>query len=247
MAKKPNPTSSDEPEGTMQEREEAHLAFLIDLVVSDEQHGIGAELKKVINHPAAQNGDVENLSLEVAKYSEELKLPPRTLAYALIQWFQESDISVSTIKGSANWILQKPYIGFDRGELIAQVEETFQRSLEGLRLSTADPEDCLDNCLTHISKLSKVLTEGKVNLRELKGKKRKLFLPMSKIKLKAFYYSEIRGLNLDFGQIQELLAEAEAPYDLRQMADRKAAQQQIYDWCRSVRQLIASVESDLGS
>lgn len=231
----------------MQEREEAHLAFLIDLIVNDGRHEIGAELKKLINHPAAQSEDVETLSHEVAKHSEELKLPPRTLAYALIQWSLESEISVSTVKGSANWILQKPYIGFDRAELIAKVEETFQRSLEGLRLSTADPEDCLDDCLMQISKLSKLLKEGKVNLRELKGKRRQLFLTMSKVRLKAFYYSEIRGMNLNSGQIQELLAEADTPYDLRQTDDRKAAQQQIYEWCRSVRKLISLVDSDLGT
>lgn len=246
MAKNPKRNRLVEPKATFAEHEEASLAYLIDLIISDPQFAIGAELKSLINHPAAQWEDIDALSKVVAKHSEDLHMPPRILAYAVIQWFSESDKSPSTIKGSANWILEAPHIGFDRRDLIERFDQIHRQVVVGLSTGRDDPEECLDRCIELNRQLESTLKTGRSNLNNLKGRRKQLFYAMSKINLQAFYLSEIRGLNLDSPRIQELLAEANVAYDLRLNDDRQAAQRQIYDWSRTVRELIKTVDEDLG-
>lgn len=200
----------DEPKATVPEHEEASLAYLIDLIISDPQFAIGTEIKSLINHPAAQREDFDEFSKVVVKHSEELHLPPRILAYAVIQWFSESDRSPSTVKGSANWILEAPHIGFDRRELIERFEQIHSQLFVGLSTGRDDPEECLDRCIELTRQLKGTLKTGKSNLSDLKVRRKQLFYAMSKINLQAFYLSEIRGYNLDSARIQELLAEANA-------------------------------------
>lgn len=244
-----NPKQNLQPEyqATRVEHEEAQLAFLIDLIISDTHFGVGEHLKNLISHSAAVDEDVEELSHLVQGFSDELKLPPRVLSYALLQWFSQSDISPSTAVGSANWTIEAPYIGFDRRELLSRYEELHRRVHEALTISRNDPEECLAECQELSSKIQHLLDDGNRRLQVLKGRRRRLFYSMSKVKLKAFYLCEIRGLNLDSGLVQELLAEADAPFDLRQTDDRTASQKQLYGWCRSVRDLMAMVEADLGT
>lgn len=246
MAKNPKRNRLVEPKATVVEHEEANLAYLIDLIIGDPQFAIGSELKCLINHPAAQREDIDELSKVIAMHSAELHIPPRILAYAVIQWFSESDKSPSTIKGSANWILEAPHIGFDRRDIVERFDQIHRQVVVGLTTGQDDPEECLDRCIELTRQLESTLKAGKSNLNDLKGRRKQLFYAVSQISLQAFYLSEIRGLNLDSPRIQELLAEANAAYDLRLNDDRKAAQKQIYDWCRTVRALIQAVDEDLG-
>lgn len=246
MAINPKRNHQVEPKATLNQHEEANLAYLIDLVISDTQYAIGAELKRLINHPATQREDFEELSNVVAKYSDELHLPPKILAYALLQWFSESDRAPSTPNGSANWMLEAPHIGFDRRDLTEQFELIHQLLLDGLYRGREDPEECLDRCIALHAQLGNVLRRGKSNIATLKGKRKQLFYALSKVRLQAFYLSEVRGCNLDSPRIQQLLVDANTTYDLRQNGDRKAAQKQLYDWCRSVRELVLSVDQSLG-
>lgn len=225
---------------TIDEHANAKLAFLIDVLFHDsEMKEIASRLKALAGRREVIEEDPEAVAMFVSNEAKILGLPSIALAHALIQWFNEGDVSPATLRGSANWALTN--LRTSKPQLFQSFQEINSQVVSAFGDGRNDPENLIDKALELHRELGNKLRKTRAELAKMRGRRKNLFYALSRTEVQAYYWTKLRKKGIDHPAVQDLLAESEEVYDLRSRDERIKAQKKLHDWSRRIASLITEI------